>query len=794
MKITYNWLKEFIEIDDLSAKEVADLLTDAGIEVDAVYNPAEEVEKVVIGKITEISKHPNADRLRICQVDVGDTVLQIVTGADNVYEGAVVPVALHGAKLPGGVRIKRAKLRGVVSNGMLCSAVELGLTDSAPGVWTLPEELGEKVGEDAVTALGLNDWVIEYEITTNRPDALSVLGIARELRAMLGRPVKLPETGYSCGEFNAEEEATLKVLDQGACPRYEGFVVKGISNRESPLWMQVRLYLVGLRPINAVVDVTNYVMYELGQPLHAFDLEKLSGREVVVRRAREGEKIVTLDGVERELSGEDLVIADAEKPVAVAGVMGGLESGTTLSTRELFLESAHFDPMTVRRTSKRLGLSTDSSYRFERGADIEACKFAAERALHLIQKLVGGEVAKGSLSFYPKPYTPKVIVFSPERAVKLLGVNIPARKAFEILTGLGFTVKKEADYIVVKVPSWRKYDVTREVDLIEEVVRIYGMKRVVSSFPLMHSEVPRDFTFLRVQEVKEFLSSLGFNEAINYSFIGKKLFEKFGLPVDRLVKIKNPLSEEWVYMRNFLFPSLVNNAVNNINRNERDVFLFEVARTFSPTEEELPKEELKVALLATGELPENLWQFREVDFYDIKGAVEALGDFLGLEFQFERRELPFLHPGQSGAVKLNGKEVGFLGRLHPDVEERFEVRQPIFVAELNLEELLKQSAARTVKFKPIPKFPPVTRDIAVVVDRSTPVAEIEKVIRESARYLEKLKLFDVYEGKGIPEGKKSVAFSLTFRAKEKTLSDEEVNKIMADIIEALQRSGATLRA
>ena len=366
MKITYNWLKEFIEIDDLSAKEVADLLTDAGIEVDAVYNPAEEVEKVVIGRITEISKHPNADRLRICQVDVGDTVLQIVTGADNVYEGAVVPVALHGAKLPGGVRIKRAKLRGVVSNGMLCSAVELGLTDSAPGVWTLPEELGEKVGEDAVTALGLNDWVIEYEITTNRPDALSVLGIARELRAMLGRPVKLPETGYSCGEFNAEEEATLKVLDQGACPRYEGFVVKGISNRESPLWMQVRLYLVGLRPINAVVDVTNYVMYELGQPLHAFDLEKLSGREVVVRRAREGEKIVTLDGVERELSGEDLVIADAEKPVAVAGVMGGLESGTTLSTRELFLESAHFDPMTVRRTSKRLGLSTDSSYRFER--------------------------------------------------------------------------------------------------------------------------------------------------------------------------------------------------------------------------------------------------------------------------------------------------------------------------------------------------------------------------------------------------------------------------------------------
>ena len=792
MKITYKWLNELIDVSDLSPQEVAEILTDAGIEVDSVRYAGENLEKVVTGKIIEISKHPNADRLKICQVDVGDTVLQIVTGADNVFEGAVVPVALHGAKLPTGVRIKKSKLRGALSNGMLCSEEELGLTESAEGIMILPDDT--PIGKDIKEVLGLDDWVIEYEITTNRPDVLSVLGVARELRAVLNRPITLPDTSYEEGDFEAEEEASLTVLDSAACPRYEGFVVKGIENRESPLWMKVRLYLVGLRPINAVVDATNYTMYEVGQPLHAFDLEKLAGREVVVRRAKEGEKIKTLDGVERKLTSEDLVIADAEKPVAIAGIMGGEESSTEFSTKEVFLESAHFEPMTIRKTSKRLGLSTDSSYRFERGADIEACDFAAKRALHLIQKLTGGKVARGKLSFYPKPYSPKVIVFNPERAVKLLGVNIPARRAFEILTGLGFTVKKERDYIVVKVPSWRKYDVGREVDLIEEVVRIFGMKNIVSSYPLMHSEVERNFEPFRVLRVKELLSDLGLTEAINYSFVGKKLFDAFGLPVENLVKIKNPLSEECVYMRNFIFPSLVQNAVNNINRNERSVFLFEVARVFEPTGKELPKEPLKIGLLMTGEVREGLYGKREVDFYDIKGVVEELLDFLRLKGEFEREEeKPFLHPGQSAKVKVKGREVGFIGKLHPDVLERLETKQEIFVGELYLEELLKAAKEEKIKFQQIPKFPPVTRDIAVIVDQETPVAQIEEVIRKAAKHLEKLSLFDVYAGKGVPEGKKSVAFSLTFRAPDRTLSDEEVNKILAVIIEELDKIGAKLR-
>ena len=792
MRITYRWLQEFIDIGELSAKEVADILTDVGIEVDSVSYAAEGIEKVVTGKIVELKKHPNADRLKICKVDVGDTVLQIVTGADNVFEGAVVPVALHGAKLPNGVRIKRSKLRGEVSEGMLCSEEELGLTESAKGIMILPDDV--EVGRDIVEVLGLDDWVIEYEITTNRPDALSVLGIARELKAVLGKPVNLPPTSFSEGGFTAEEEATLKVLDGAACPRYDGFVIKGLENRNSPLWMQVRLYLVGLRPINAVVDVTNYVMYELGQPLHAFDLEKLAGREVVVRRAREGERILTLDGVERELSPSDLVIADAEGPVAIAGVMGGENSSTSLETKEVFLESAHFDPMTVRRTSKRLALMTDSSYRFERGADIEATDFAARRALHLIQKLCGGEVAKGKLSFYPKPYTPKVIVFNPERATKILGVNIPARKSFEILSNLGFTVKKEQDYIVVKVPSWRKYDVTREIDLIEEVVRIYGMKNVVSSYPLMHSEVERNFVYDKVQEVKEFLAAHGLNEAVNYSFIGEKLYGRFGLSVENLVRIANPLSEEWSFMRDRIFPSLVQNACLNINRNERNVFLFEVARVFLSRGEKLPEEPLHLGFVLTGKVPEGLYGERDVDFYDLKGIVELLMELLKLSPEFKPLESePYLHPGQSAKVSVDGEEVGFIGKLHPDVLERFDVKQDIFVGELNLEELLKISQGKETRFFPVPKFPPVSRDIAVLVDLDLPVAEVERVIRRSAKYLERLKLFDVYTGKGIPDGKKSVAYSLLFRSPDRTLSDEEVNRIMDVIIKELEKIGAKLR-
>ena len=788
MKITYNWLKEFIDISDLSPQEIAEILTNVGIEVDSVRYAAENLEKVVTGKIEKIEKHPNADKLKICQVNVGGEIVQIITGADNVFEGAVVPVALHGAKLPSGTRIKKSKLRGEVSNGMLCSESELGLTDSSEGIMILPKET--EIGKDIVEVLGLNDYVIEYEITTNRPDALSVLGIARELKAVLNRNITLPEATVKEGNFEITNEAELEVLDTAACPRYTGFVLKNIKNTQSPLPMQVRLYLVGLRPINCVVDATNYVMYELGQPLHAFDLRKLKGRKVVVRRAKEGEKIITLDGVERSLTPEDLIIADAENPVAIAGIMGGENSGTEMETTEIFLESAHFDPMTVRKTSKRLGLSTDSSYRFERGADIEMCRFAAERALHLIQNTCGGEAARGVLESYPKPYTPKVIVFRPEKSSRLLGINIPPRKSAEILANLGFNVKKEQDYLIVKVPSWRKYDVSREVDLTEEVVRIYGMKNVTSTYPLMHSNVRKNFTYFKIEEIKEFLCALGYFEAINYSFVGENLYKKLNLTVEKLKKISNPLSEEWVYMRNFVFPSLVQNAVNNINRNERDVALFEVAKVFDKEEEPL-----HLSLLLTGRVKSELYSFRSADFYDIKGTVEALLERLNLKGEFiPQGEKNFLHPGQSAEITVEGETIGFLGKLHPNVLENLDVNQEIYVAELELGKILELSEAVKPTFSQIPKFPPVTRDIALLVDKEVPVAEVEKLIRSKAKKLEAIRLFDVYEGDKIPKGKRSVAFSLKFRDKNKTLSDEEVNGIMDAIIRELEKNGITLRA
>ena len=792
MRITYNWLKEFIDLE-ASPEEVAQTLTDLGIEVNSLRNASEGIEKVVVGRVEEVSKHPNADRLKICLVNVGDSTVQIVTGADNVYEGAKVPVALVGARLPGGIRIKKSRLRGADSFGMICSEEELGLAEKSQGIMVLPENV--EVGRDIVDLLSLNDWVIDYEITTNRPDALSVLGIARELRAFYGLPIRAPELTVREGDFRAEDIASLRVLEPSACPRYDGFVIRGISNVESPLWLKVRLMLVGLRPINAVVDVTNYVMYELGQPLHAFDLEKLSGSEVVVRRAKSGEEILTLDGVERKLTEDDLVIADSQKPVAIAGIIGGEESGVDFQTETVFLESAHFDPMTVRRTSKRLGISTDSSYRFERGADIEATEIAAKRAVHMIQSICGGDAGVGKLEFYEKPYTPKVIAFSPEKVRKIVGVDIPPRRSSEILSLLGFPVRKETDYLIVKVPSWRRYDVSREIDLIEEVVRVFGMKNVVSSYPMMHSKVDRDFRYRLIEDLKLFLESLGLSEVISYSFVSRKLYETFGLDFDSLVKISNPLSEEWIGMRDRVFPSLVNVAVRNVKRQVRDLKLFEVSNVFINRGKELPEERLTLCVLLTGELKGDVVGYRGCDFYDIKGISERFLKQLRLKGKYERSELGFLHPGQSADILVSGRRIGFLGKLHPSVCEKLEIGQDVLIMEVDLESAVELSSGVKVSFEKLPKYPPVMRDISLICDESLPVSRVEETIREAGgKYLEKVELFDVYRGRGVPEGKKSLSFALSFRSKERTLSDEEVTGVLNGIIKALAKIGVNLRA
>ena len=789
MRITYNWLLEFIDVSDLSPFEVADILTNIGIEVEGVENPAKEIEGVLTGKILEIKKHPNADRLLICKVDVGrEKPLQIITGAKNVFESAVVPVALHGARIKTG-RIKRTKLRGELSEGMLCSETELGIGESSEGIMILDSSV--PVGKDIKEVLGIDDWIIEYEITTNRPDTLSVLGIARELKGFLGRKINLPKV-YE-GEVKQSEKAHLEVQEKKLCPRYEGILITDIKNAESPLKIKTRLQMVGLRPINAVVDITNYVLFELGQPMHAFDFEKIRNGKVIVRTALNGEKVVLLDGSERELTEEDLVIADDEKVIALAGVMGCSNTAVELETKTILLESAHFDPTTIRKTGKRLGISTESSYRFERGADIEMCEFALRRAVHLILETVGGKV-EGKVSYYPKKYQPKIITFSPEKAVKLLGVNIPARKSTEILANLGFTVKKEQDFLTVRVPSWRKYDVSREVDLIEEVLRIYGMENVKSKSPLFESKASLKSDFEILTEIKEFLASKGLNEVINYSFVSKELYGYFNLNTKDLIEIPNPLSEEHRFMRNYVFPSLVKNAVENINRYETDVSIFEVSRVFIKGNRILPDEPVRLGILLTGRTKDKTYTKRKVDFYDIKGIVESVfSDLFGVFPHFKETSLSFLHPKQSAEVSLNGKRLGFLGKLHPDVIEKLEVNQEIFIAEIELGELINLSRSRVQIYSPISKHPPLTRDIAVLVDERTKVKEVERIIVENGKFIESVELFDIYSGPGIPEGKKSVGFSIRFRAKDRTLSDEEVNEILNGIIDAIKKAGFSIR-
>ncbi len=791
MRITLSWLSEFVDVSDLSAKDVADIMTDIGIEVDGVRETAKDVEKVVIGKITSIAKHPNADKLKICKVRInGEKTLQIITAADNVYEGAIVPVALHGAKLANGLKIKRSKLRGEVSEGMLCSAVELGIADSSAGVWTLPKECEKFIGQDAVKTLQLRDFVIEYEITTNRPDHLCVLGVAREIACVLRRELILPEVSYHSSSKKVSDEISLSVIDP-ACERYRaGFAQVKIT--DSPLLVQKRLFMLGHEPINNVVDLTNYVMFELGQPLHAFDAEKIEGQRIVVRRAKKGEKLITFDGTELSLTEEDLVIADTQRPLALAGIIGSKDSGVSPLTSKIVLESAHFEPVTIRKSAKRFGITTDASYRFERGADIEAVSYAAGRFCNLLSQQ-GAAIYSDAVEHYPKRYQPKVIALDPAKVRKLIGEDIPSRRSFEVLSRLGFSPRKEQDYVVVRVPSWRRYDVSREVDLIEEVVRIYGMKNVQSTYPLMHSNVERSFKHLTVKRLKELLADMGMDEAINYSFVGKKLYEIFGFEVEGLIKIKNPLSEEWVFMRDRLFPSLVKNAVENLARHEESVCLFEVSKVFIPKPSSLPDEPLRVAGVFAGKTKDGIFKDREFDFYDAKSVVEAIFELFRIDPEFRRSSEKFLHPGKSADIFISGKKIGFLGVVHPEILEKMDVKKQIIIFEISLNELF--SDVREIKFKKLAKFPPVKRDIALLVPKDMPAKTVEETIRNSVgKFLENLKLFDVYEGDNIPKDKKSLAFSLRFRSAEKTLSEEEVNKLIDVIIEKLKEKGVTLRA
>lgn len=787
MLVPLEWLKEYVDID-ISTKELADRLTMTGTKVEAIEDIGKNIQNVVVGKILSVEPHPNADKLVICKVDVGKDVIQVVTGAPNVQAGQLVPVALHGALLPGGIKIKTGKLRGEISQGMMCSGEELGLTDAdypgaeADGIMILNEDY--PLGMDIKEALQLGGEVIEFEITSNRPDCLSVLGIAREAAVATKKAVKYPKIEVQKGIGSIEGEASVIVEDGKLCPRYCARLVKDVKIGPSPLWMRRRLAAAGVRPINNIVDITNYVMLELGQPMHAFDADKIAQKTIIVRRARDGEVLITLDDQERKLDENTLIIADPEKPIALAGVMGGLNTEITDQTKNVLLESALFDGGIVRAAAKRLGLRSEASSRFEKGLDITNAERAMNRAIQLIQELGIGTVVEGMIDVCHGSLEMQTLEVPWKRINKLLGIDLTVEEISEILESLEFKVECMGDMLKVGVPSFRR-DIEGVADLAEEVARIYGYNNIPMT--LMENSVAhasRTREQILIDLAKETLAGVGLYEIVTYSFTSPDVYETIGFKKEEypeVVKIANPLGVEHSIMRTTLIPSVLEVLSRNFNRRIDDCRVFEIANIYIPkstSADELPDELLTLAIGEYGE---------GVDYYTLKGQVEVLLDVFGVmpKIKFVPGSHPTFHPGRTADIMLGEEKIGVIGEIHPKVAKNYKLENRVLVGELNFEKLMEH-ADTDKKYVPLPKYPAVTRDIAIVVDKKVLAGEIEEIIlKKGGRLLEKAELFDVYEGDQIPEGYKSMAYALSFRALDRTLKDEEVDKIVDKIISEL---------
>ncbi len=796
MRISVKWLKEYIKFD-LSPKELGERLIMTGSEVDEVIEIGEGLDNVVVGRVEEIKAHPNADKLILCSVNVGDeSPIQIVCGAPNVYEGAVVAVALPGAKLPGGISIKKAKVRGVESAGMLCSMKELGIGEEHGGIMILSEQM--RPGDNLVEALNLRDTILDLEITPNRPDCLSVLGIAREVSAITGNPVQFPTVILKEDQKRIEELTSVEVLDDYLAPRYAARVIKDIKVGPSPAWLQERVRVAGMRPINNIVDITNFVMMEYGQPLHAFDYNKLSENRIVVRRANEGEKILTLDGTERTLSNDMLVIADAEKPVAVGGVMGGADSEVDASTSCILLESANFYAASVRRTARKLGLRTEASARFEKGLPSELVIPAIDRAAQLIRKIAGGKVAKGIYDVWRGAESLKELEVNSNRVNKVLGTNIPKDKMMSILTRLGFEIYDQAECnqtFKVKVPYFRG-DVSREADIIEEVARIYGFDKIEATLPRSEGvEVTPSMDLVLQDKVRTILIGCGLDETITYSFINPKAYDLLRLPADdhrrRFIQIGNPLTEEQSVMRTTLIPSLLEVVARNAHRGVEDCHIFEIGATYIPEElplRELPEERRTLAITLSGHRSEESWDAgkEKVDFFELKGILEVLFEELNVnDYEIVPSKDVIFHPMRQASIIVQGKNIGFIGEMHPDILEGYGLKDRVQALEIELKPLV-DFMNRHIAYKGLPRYPAVLRDIAIIADKSILSRRIQELIEKSGGSLiEKVHLFDTYSGAQIPEGKRSLAYSIIYRHKDRTLTDEEINVVHERIMSVL---------
>ena len=793
MKVSLNWLKDYIEIW-MDLKELVHLLTMAGLEVEEAISLGEGFEKVVVADILSIRKHPNADRLSLVEVKTHQETFPIVCGATNIKEGQKVPLALVGARLPNGLEIKKSKIRGVPSEGMLCSETELALGQDASGIMILPPHV--PTGVDLGEALGLKDTILDISITPNRPDCLCVIGIAREIAALTHQKVKYPLSSLNDRVGNIHQKTSVEILDQDLCPRYVARMIEEVKIGASPHWMRNRLEKVGIRSISNVVDVTNYVMMEYGQPLHAFDFELLEEGRIVVRRARQGEEFVTLDGVKRTLDQEMLMICDGVKPIAIAGVMGGLNSEIKENTKRVLLESAYFNPAGNRRTSKKLGLETEAAYRFGRGIDYGGCLSAANRATQLIQELAGGRVVEGVVDVYPLPIKPNLIRLSVRKIHQVLGKEVSAEQVRSYLEDLELEVREqEKDALIVTPPSFRG-DLEREIDLIEEVARLDGYEKIPITIPQgPPSSEERSKEFLIERKAIDTLIVHGYHEVITYSFTSPASSDILGLPPDdprrQHLRILNPLTEDFSVMRTTLLPGLMETVRYNVSRKNSNLKLFELKKVFFPQGgEKLPEEVKFLAGLAMGFDRDPHWAFspRPFDFYDIKGCVEDLLDTLQIkEAKFNKAgDVPYLHPGKASRIVLDHETLGVLGEVHPQVLGHYEVQGKVYLFEMDFSKIM-QWAGGERRFQPLPKFPAVYRDLSVVVDKALEAERVMETIRNFRQpFIEEVTLFDIYQGSPIPEGKKGISYRIRYQANDRTLTDEEVNQYHEKIFSRLK--------
>ncbi|RMD51347.1 phenylalanine--tRNA ligase subunit beta [Candidatus Parcubacteria bacterium] len=782
----YNWIREYLKTD-ATAHDFAREFSLKAMSVESTNDTAERFAKYVIGVVVDIKDHPNANKLKIAITDIGNEEVEIVCGGNNLTVGMKVAVALPGAMVlwhgqGNWTKLEKAKIRGVESFGMICAPEEMGLEKAncpEGGIWDLTELTEASAGTPLASALFNDEVVFDIEVTTNRPDAMSIIGLAREGAAAIGADFITPDIALPKTP-NKKKEIKVEVKEKDLCPRYMAVVIDNVKVGPSPAWLQMKLLLAGHRPINNIVDITNYVLHEYGQPLHAFDYDKLNDHTIIVRRANAGERITALDDNEYELSDNDLIIADGQKPVAVAGVMGGKDSGTWEGTKTIVFEAATFKDTNIRKTSRRLNLYSDSQSLFEKGLSTEAPSHALARAIELTLQITGGAVASEIIDIGGGEYKSKHFRFYPNKARELLGVNLPTDKMVNILQTLGFILEDKGDYFDAQVPYWRDHDIENDVDLIEEVARIYGYHNIPSVLPL---SPPPDYDAdpdLRWEELtKRFFANHGCTEFYGYSFVSADDLQKYDLNPEEFLKIYNPLSIELVYMRPSLIPSLLRDIEKNQGWSKKGR-VFELAKIYLPQKNDLPQENTRLAVAEFG--VNNAME----SFLRLKGLIITWGEKVGLNFDFQRlSDDKYWHPTRTAAIIYDGKRVGVLGQVADKYLQNFNVDKPVMVADLDFAVLVGKMEFKRM-YKEIPEFPSVERDVAIVVDEKIEFNQLSKVIKAQTDMLEGIGIVDVYQGEGIPQGKKSVTLSLSLRASDRTLSSDEVDRVITKIINALK--------